>query len=124
MDLKELVKARMERMHRSNVDDFTYNEWEHITPDMLESYYEDEWEYWFNSDRAWWDFDLANLTIQNINELLSVHQQMQEDYDTQLDGSSVEKLLKLYGVWISKQHDEEYIQRFQNEILNNRPDNN
>jgi len=126
--LKDVVKTRMDEMLESFVDDLTQlQDWER-TSEYISDYYSDEWQQWFNSGEEWWDFiPEEDLTIRNMNELLANFKEMEEEFGRGEagDGSTVDKLLRLYGYWTASKEASRYIQMLEDRMLeNNQPSDN
>jgi len=127
-NLKEIVYRQMDEMFEVIVHDLLhFHSAEYADQDFVEDYYRDEWTVRFDSEEEWWDFiHEEDLTIRNMNELLAIPVEMEDEYGRP-DISTVDKLLRLYGYWTSKQEESTYIQRLHDrlsEMVNNSPPEN
>jgi len=60
--------------------------------ELFDTYFEED----FNSDYEWWSFNESELTIDNMNELLTCYSSLVSDGLVTHNDLSVEKLLRLY----------------------------
>jgi hypothetical protein len=113
LNLKKVVEEKMSEMLDHFVEDIQSEDSDNNPvwreEDWLENYYQENFDDWFNSDEEWWDFiPEEDLTIRHINELLATYKEMVEEFGPS-DGSTVDKLLRLYGFWTAKQEEDKYI---------------
>jgi len=82
-------------------------DWNNQDPEqVLDSYFEET----FNSHGEWWDFDLNDLNIHNINQLLESFENMrQETGEPVNEGLSVCYLVSMYGLWYGMSLKEKYV---------------
>jgi hypothetical protein len=99
MNLKELFESRVDEMMDRIVEeqcDLNNKDVE----ELFDTYFEEE----FNSHEFWWSFDESELTLSNMNELLTCYSSLVADGVADGLDLSVEKLLRLYphyrvGLW-------------------------
>ena len=99
MNLKELCESRVDEMMDRIVEEQCDLNNQDVE-DLFDSYFEDE----FNSHEFWWSFDESELTLSNMNELLTCYSSLVADGVADGLDLSVEKLLRLYphyrvGLW-------------------------
>ena len=91
MNLKELFESRVnEMMDRIVEEECDLNNQD--VGELFDSYFQEE----FNSHEFWWSFDESELTLSNMNELLTCYSSLVADGVADGLDLSVEKLLRLY----------------------------
>jgi len=99
MNLKELLESSVNEMMDRIVEEQSDLNNQDLE-ELFDTYFEDD----FNSYQFWWSFDESELTIDNMNELLTCYSRMVSDGLATHNDLSVEKLLRLYphyrvGLW-------------------------
>lgn len=99
MNLKELFESSVNEMIDRIIEeesDLNNRDLE----ELFDNYFEDD----FNSHYQWWSFNESELTIDNMNELLTCYSSLVSEGLVTQNYLSVEKLLRLYphyrvGLW-------------------------
>jgi len=99
MNLKELFESSVNEMIDRIIEeesDLNNRDLE----ELFDNYFEDD----FNSHYQWWSFNESELTIDNMNELLTCYSSLVSEGLVTQNDLSVEKLLRLYphyrvGLW-------------------------
>lgn len=105
MNLKELLESRVNEMMVHIVEEQCELNNRDIE-ELFDSYFEDE----FNSHEFWWSFDESELTLSNMNELLTCYSSMVADGVQDGLDLSVEKLLRLYPHYRVRLWKDEFIE--------------
>jgi hypothetical protein len=91
MNLKALFESRVnEMMDRIVEEQCDLNNQD--AEELFDTYFEEN----FNSNEFWWSFDESELTLSNMNELLTCYSSLMEQGLADGLDLSVEKLLRLY----------------------------
>jgi hypothetical protein len=91
MNLKELFESSVDEMMDRIVEEQC-----DLNNKDVEELFDDYFEEDFNSHEFWWSFDESELTLSNMNELLTCYSSLVADGVADGLDLSVEKLLRLY----------------------------
>jgi hypothetical protein len=122
MNLKEVFESSVNEMMDRIIDeesDLNNKDFE----ELFDTYFEED----FNSYYQWWSFNESELTIDNMNELLTCYSSLVSDGLVTQNDLSVEKLLRLYPHYQVSSLKDEFIQSLKEKIessSNEESDNN
>ena len=99
MNLKELFESSVNEMIDRIIEEESGLNNRDLE-ELFDNYFEDD----FNSHYQWWSFNESELTIDNMNELLTCYSSLVSEGLVTQNDLSVEKLLRLYphyrvGLW-------------------------
>ena len=85
-----------------------------------------EWiDEFVNGGTPWWDFAESELTISNINTLLTISAKYMEEYESTDQPEDVYDLLKRYGYWMVAEESAPHFQQLWNDAWEEKfPENN